>query len=265
MKSVFGDNDRYIDLLFRLLYKDNILLTEWENSVVSMAFLLPAYVLIDKVKVPITYLYACATDPHFRGKGFMRKIIEKAYCDSSRNKQAGLFLLPATDSLYDFYAESGFRNFFYYQEKKIKRPGTFNAGFSPKPVIKKLTGREYYMYRSSFLKENYSIHYPQKHFELMQYDYENGNDGFYRVGKEDDPEGLFFMNRQDSVLELKELLIRENKITETALTDLLFSEFDVSDLRIVTPGDKKRSAMIRLNKDYEYLYGKKGYFNFPLD
>ena len=82
LKEVFSDNDRFINLFFRLKFDGgNVCVYEQDGEIVSMAFLLPATILLAEGERPVTYLYACATRAAFRGRGYMRAIIERVYDD----------------------------------------------------------------------------------------------------------------------------------------------------------------------------------------
>lgn len=54
------------------------------------------------------YLYALATDKKYRGKGIMRKLIEYAKTTAMKQQLDFLYLIPAKDSLYDYYKKQGF-------------------------------------------------------------------------------------------------------------------------------------------------------------
>lgn len=107
--NVFGDSEDYIRLFFKEAYYDGECFGEViDGEVVSAFYLLKCSVRYAGKVYRGRYLYAAATVPEYRGKGLMSKLIREAtaYC-----RQSGLdfiALVPAGDSLYDYYGRFGF-------------------------------------------------------------------------------------------------------------------------------------------------------------
>ena len=261
MKTVFGDSNRFIELFFRFLYHDNVLLYEQNNTPISMAFLLPAFMQIQNEKVPMTYLYACATSSKHRGKCLMNNIIDKAYHDICSKDEAGLFLLPASESLYHYYAGLGFNDFFYYHEMSYSQDVSSNSREQSEYCIERITGEEYYKLRSLFLKKEYAIHYPKSHFQLLQEDEKQGI--FFTIIKKNQTKGISFIQKKGPILYLRELLGQD--INQEKLNQCFFTKYDLQYIKTIQPGNDKKSAVIRLNKKYDFLSEMRGYFNFALD
>lgn len=107
--TVFGDSEEYIKLFFKEAYYDGECFGEIaDGKVISAFYLLKCSVRYAGKTYEGRYLYAAATLPEYRGKGLMARLIGEAitYC-----KAAGLdfiALVPASDSLYDYYGRYGF-------------------------------------------------------------------------------------------------------------------------------------------------------------
>ena len=260
MQSVFGDSEHFIDTLFRLLYSDNVLLAEVDDKIASMAFLLPASMQVNHKRLPATYLYACATLPEHRGKGLMKSILDKAYQDSCFKNEVGVFLMPATESLFEYYQMIGFNSFFYQNEQKYTLPYTKSI-IAKQYQINPINAKSYAGLRKHFLKEECAIHYPENHFQLLE-DISK-TDIFFLITENEKEKGIAFIEKNGSLFTVKELL--DDGIDITSLNQHFCRQFSTHNITIIKPGNEQKSAMIRLNKSYDFLKEMKGYFNFALD
>lgn len=101
-----GDNEFKNDL-FDLCYKYchyNCV----DGKAVSMFFSMPCITVIENVKHESFYIFAAATEAANRSKGYMGSLLNdfiKKYDESF------IFLKPATDNLFDYYAKFGFNRF----------------------------------------------------------------------------------------------------------------------------------------------------------
>lgn len=106
----FGDDYDYIDFFFKNRFKEKECVVYRENGApVSMLFVFDCF-LPDNHKGK--YIYAACTLPQFRAKGIMGKLIK--YC-SDYFLQSGydfLCLVPASESLFQYYSRFGFKPFF---------------------------------------------------------------------------------------------------------------------------------------------------------
>lgn len=113
-REVFGDSEEYIKLFFKKAYFDGECFGEIVgDEVVSAFYLLKCSVRYAGKVYEGRYLYAAATLGEYRRKGLMSALIAEAtaYC-----KDAGLdfiALVPASDSLYDYYSGFGFKEAMY--------------------------------------------------------------------------------------------------------------------------------------------------------
>lgn len=102
-QSCFGDKREYIEFFLDECPHTCIGIIS-DNVPVSMLFLLNG--VIDKFRA--AYIYAACTDEKFRCRGYMAQLIEftKKYC--AVNNYESLFLVPAEESLYEYYSKFGF-------------------------------------------------------------------------------------------------------------------------------------------------------------
>ncbi|MBQ8611108.1 MAG: GNAT family N-acetyltransferase [Oscillospiraceae bacterium] len=113
--EAFGDTPAFCELSFRTFAGiDNIWLDD-EDGAAAMA-LAVSVTLNDK---PGAYLYSVATRRALRGSGRMTALLESIKRYGEEQGWAFLCLLPASDSLFEFYAQRGFETAFYRQEYTV--------------------------------------------------------------------------------------------------------------------------------------------------
>lgn len=122
-KTCFGDEDDYIDFYFDNKYKEKqtaVLL--WDEEIVAMATMIPAALVMENNKrFDLSMLYAIATHPGFQGKGLSTQIMDFCHAYLEGQNQDMSILVPAQESLFDFYEKRGYRDGFYIREVTLTR------------------------------------------------------------------------------------------------------------------------------------------------
>ena len=96
----------------------------YDNKPVAMGFLIPVGNLIDSTRRnhPCAHIYALATLPMFRGRGFASAIVEQLINAGVSFGYAAIALRPSEDSLFEYYKNnSPFCDWFYYVERFYER------------------------------------------------------------------------------------------------------------------------------------------------
>ncbi len=119
-EKVFGDDEEYIKLFFRKAYfNSDIFAVTVGDDIVSALYLLKAEIKSDGETYKGRYLYAAATLPECRGKGYMAQLIREALDFANGEKLDFIALVPATDSLYGYYERFGFTEAMYKYKLEI--------------------------------------------------------------------------------------------------------------------------------------------------
>ena len=140
-QQCFGDSPAFISFyLQHHPFSENTLLLALEGDVVlSMLSLLPACFLCQGQQLPVRYVYAVGTDIRFRGQGLSTTLLDSAAQICRENNEAGLFLIPASQSLFSFYGARGFYNAFGLQTETLLPADFADAppaeNFSLKPIV----------------------------------------------------------------------------------------------------------------------------------
>ena len=119
------DAEYYADTFF-LHHRHHLGLAYREDGkIVSMLFLIPCH----WGGVAGYYVYACATLPQCRGKGYMKALLDAAFEKAQNEKAFGLVLIPATPPLFDFYEKHGFQTFSHIVEHTFVEKDAVVYGF----------------------------------------------------------------------------------------------------------------------------------------
>lgn len=121
-QQVFGDGEREVSFFFRNAWKpENTLAVTEDGRVVSALHLLPCRINLPGGSVQAHYLYAAATLPGFRGRGYMRGLLEQAARYGAQRGDWASVLLPGEPSLYDYYHKHGYRTVFGVRYCRVER------------------------------------------------------------------------------------------------------------------------------------------------
>ena len=113
--DAFRDSDAVIDQYFTRRHTDeNMLVDVRDHTIAGMLSMLPVTLRGgDGNNYPARYLYAIATDTHYRGRGISTGLLEAAHNHMKALGEAAGILVPASPSLFDFYAKRGYTTAFY--------------------------------------------------------------------------------------------------------------------------------------------------------
>lgn len=94
--------DGCIDYKNIFVYRNN------ENKIVAVLHLIPCCYIKGSEKMDGAYLYALSTDKEYRKKGIMGRLIERAIYEGQSRDYDFLYLIPADETLYEYYNRYGF-------------------------------------------------------------------------------------------------------------------------------------------------------------
>lgn len=161
-ETCFGDEEEYIRFYLQQHFLENNMMVIFEGRrPVSMASFLPVEIFQNGIYQPARYVYAVATLPAYRGKGYAAEILRHA----AEKYQEPLILQPAEESLIEYYRKMGFEQRFlsYHWEKELAEVPKLQESKkeTEKKVIagwrcEQITAEEYLKIRDAFFeKEGY--------------------------------------------------------------------------------------------------------------
>ena len=123
-QSCFGDDRETIDMFFKnsFSYENAVICTD-KAEVVSQLFLLPEKLSIGEKEYFAYYIYAAATAESYRKQGIMGSLLEFTSALAADRKADYLFLVPATEKLFDYYEKFGFYKALYAEKTVFKLAG----------------------------------------------------------------------------------------------------------------------------------------------
>ncbi|MDR2496816.1 MAG: GNAT family N-acetyltransferase [Tannerellaceae bacterium] len=114
-RDTFGDNEEFIKMYFKWVYKSKYALTLEDNGrIISSLMLLPYTLNYYGTELPIGYIAGACTLADERGKGWMTRLMSLAFAEMKRRGMALATLIPASAGLFDFYDRYGFVRAFEY-------------------------------------------------------------------------------------------------------------------------------------------------------
>ena len=126
----FNEEDkRFVDFYFEKRYneQDNIHI-EKDGKVVSAMQLISYPFSYYGKTIGCSYLSGCCTDPDYRSQGLMNDLIINALNQAKNNGACFAALIPATESLFNYYEGTNFIPTFDYSKIRIKRQQTTDNG-----------------------------------------------------------------------------------------------------------------------------------------
>ncbi len=91
---------------------ENCLIYQFGGKIAAVVYLLPAQVAAGGKPVQAHYIYAAATLPEFRSKGYMASLLAGAALVGANRGDQFSVVLPATESLYPLYEKSDYIKFY---------------------------------------------------------------------------------------------------------------------------------------------------------
>lgn len=180
-KSAFGDDPRYIDWFYECCWRpeDMLLLLE-EGKLASMLALLPQTIAMpDGSTASAWYIYALATAPSARSKGYGRQLL--LYVDEFLKKRGAdcVTVVPAEASLFRFFGLVGFLPGFFTRKVELLR--SMATAAHPEDKVETIDPAEYNAIRQEVLSGLPCVSYGE---DLIRYQEGMGRlsgGGLYRV------------------------------------------------------------------------------------
>lgn len=162
-KICFGDHDDYINFYYNQRYKENetvVLLHEGQIS--AMLTMIPVRTVTpDHRSFNSAMIYAVATDPQYRNRGFASRILDYSSRYLGARETHMTILVPADRHLFDFYRRQGYREGFYLREAWLTREqiNSWPDGSSCKCTVWPVSPGEYNRRRNQLLKGRLHVAY----------------------------------------------------------------------------------------------------------
>ena len=157
-KLAFGDEDTCIDFFFTGNYHaENMLVLLEDGVIVTMLYLMPLTLKGPNITATAHYVYALATHPAARQKGYGRQLL--AYADQQLREMGDdcITVVPAQPSLHKFFSTVGFSECFATRLEEV--PATLVPDAAPGAEVSPLSPQDYNTLRRTLLEGNYYVDY----------------------------------------------------------------------------------------------------------
>ena len=231
-KLAFGDSDDYIDCFFAACPNpERMLVLEDANGVQAMTawFDMPL-VSMDGGQWPGAYLYAVATHPDCRGKGYAGTLLAWAGEWLRDKGVACLTTVPASESLHRFFAANGFEE----QFTLVEWEWIPDCAASPAP-IRTVDGTEYGQLREKFLSNMAHVACKEEGLAYQQGVCHLSGGGLFAAGT-----GCACVERTGDTAVVKELLAPEGE--HLAILAALAQEVSAKRWLVRTPCEMGREG-----------------------
>ncbi len=267
-KQSFGDSEEYIKMFFAWnLAKTTVLVYEVDGKAVSVAYLLPVtYERAGQKAVPCRYLYAAATLPEYRGRGYFGEIMKVVREQISEP----VLLVPGEASLVSYYEKQGM---LVWLEGQYLDINTHAEKISAKykhddPVqgrIKDLTPVEYAAKREKALAGSFYIKWDNHFINYICHENKvcGGTQNAVTV---EDREYIVMYRVEGDVLKFLEIISQDNCLEQKSLLDKTKPEACVQ-LVLKETGCKKAHVCLNptvMVTDKSNICENQGYFNLTM-
>ena len=267
-QEAFGDSEKEIKFFLDNKFKpQNTLVFEESNHIVSMLFLLDGKMCIKGIDYPAYYLYAACTAQSHRGRGIMSDLLKAAEKSAFERNIDFICLLPAEDSLYDYYARFGYQAVFSEKLLSIKRNETsmqseFSFNIATSAGLEML--RDYaYNDTDCFKWDDTAISFAFDHCKMYG--------GYSALARN----GYALYSIIDSKIHVKEYAFTHGELQ--FFTNYLFKKHDIEEIIITLPYNfetdigkstvQKSGMMLPIRKEVKHLANdvKNAYLGLTLD
>lgn len=180
--EAFNDNEKYVEFLFSSqIFKHEVLVMLDGEKVVSMLQLVPKKIRYRKELLDVYYIFAVATAPEYRKKGYMKELVNKAVLDIEQKGGRFTYLIPTNP---DIYKGLGFEYKYKRMYYDIVNVSEENKIYSPtKTDIKIMMSL-----CENFLPEKYNtfLVHDEEYFDriLKELSFDNGYLVYHTEGEE---------------------------------------------------------------------------------
>lgn len=211
-KLVFGDSDAYIDQFYNHPTLGHSLLLEDSGMLCSMVSLLDLSVILPDGKAAASgYIYALATHPDTRGRGFAHTLLDHADLFLQSLGRTCVTVVPADPPLHAFYRADGFAECFATQFRTLA--ANCLPPCAPEDSCVPLSPAAYNQLRERLLAGTLHVAYPEALIAYQQTLSLAGRGGLFQLTVAGQ-EGAAVVEAGDAdTYTVKELLLPEGDVT----------------------------------------------------
>ncbi len=240
----FHDDERFVELLFGRLYRDEGALIVEENGVaISALQVLPYQLNVGESLLDVGYISGAATHPDYRNRGWMGRLLKEAFEWMFTRHIPLSALIPAEPWLFDYYTLKGYAPVFFRQEQHYTDVHRFNREGYHRITS---TWDELYRFMDAQLKRRpCCVQHSRADFEVICGDVELEGGAVVALGDECDTlSAMAFVVPYHDTVVVKELLALDAQAYEALLGEIQ-SLFPNRPMTVHTPPVESLGVLVR--------------------
>lgn len=233
-KQCFQDSDEFIDFYFQKRYTDDLnSCVEADGRVIAALQRIPYSLMYEGMEMPVAYISGACTDPAYRNKGVMRRLLAEAHRRMYREGIMFSTLIPAEEWLKGYYARSGYANCFAQAKKLLTASSLPVDNFSKLLRIVEIAPgsalcSDAFLFFNHFQSSQEAyIQHDWEDFHIILTDLRLSGGALWGAFQGNALEGLCFCFPDGDTLKITELVSTEKKV-EQVLVDYLLSHYQLS-------------------------------------
>lgn len=212
-KLCFEDSEEFIEMYFRLRYKNEVnVAIQSGDEVISALQMLPYPMTFCGEMVQTSYISGACTHPDFRSKGVMRELLSQSFARMLRNGIHFSTLIPAEPWLFDYYKRMGYASVFQYSVKEITLPEFIPSKEITVDVVSEPQD-EVYSYLNKKLSERpCCIQHTLEDFQVIMADLAISGGNLFVAKRANEIKGIVIIYKGESRIIINELLAEDKDI-----------------------------------------------------
>lgn len=239
----FSEEDkRFVDLYFKMRYndEDNIFIKR-EGKVVSALQLISYPFSYYGKTIGCAYISGACTDPDYRSQGLMNELILKSLKKAKNNGACFAALIPASESLFNYYSGTNFVTTFDYSKMhiNISRQTAANAQQSVmvsrfEPESEEEFYEVYEYFNNKMRSRNCCIQHDEYDFKVITEDLDIFDNNLLVAKYGDDICGLAFSYLRNDAIYIKDVFAESSAIFSDLITTAV-NMFENESVNIIIP------------------------------
>lgn len=222
-KLCFDDTDEFVNLYFEQRYKDEINVDiRQDGKIVAALQMIPYPMTFCGTIISTAYISGACTHPDYRRQGLMRRLLKEAHRRMFQEGKLLSVLIPANDSLFDYYANEGYAPTFGYIKQCISLRGLCPAMFcvvTDETDNRELLFERYHYFSSMMKKRPCCIQHPREDFLLIMEDLRLGGGKMLVARRSNHIVGMAFCIMENERVVVKELLADDERVRDSILVE----------------------------------------------
>jgi len=268
----FGDKDPFLDFYFTRYFKPAHTMVALDGGRIVSSLQMPPVIFTHTgIDLKAAYVHGVVTHPDHRKRGYAAALVEAAIVQLKKNGCLVCALIPASDSLFNFYRRFGFADVFSVSETKISLadlPQLYEKNFAVKRLDTE-KDRLFDFYTSAYRGADFAVLKGKDDFTFFLDEFLAFEGDVYIAENGNGIAACAFVTGKDKKF-AKELLYQDKNARDFLIREVLNIIGGQEELLIRTPAtkdaaNKKPFAMARILDENAFLRafhknGEEGFF-----